>query len=161
MGYYHIAQICLHGHVITDSYDSDPEFRQNFCDKCGSKTITNCPKCNSPIRGNYEVPDFISFNSMNTAPSYCYDCGEPYPWTKESLESIQELLALESNLSGPELEYLNSNLSSVLVDTPKTNIVAAKLKLALGKISSVTSEAIHNIIVDIASETAKKIIYPE
>ena len=40
MGYYHTAQICLNGHVITDSYDKNPEFRQNYCDKCGQPIDT-------------------------------------------------------------------------------------------------------------------------
>lgn len=161
MGYYHTAQICLNGHVITDTYDRNPEIRQNFCDKCGEKTITACPKCNLKIRGDYEVEGVCFLGStMNTAPSFCYNCGAPYPWTKSALEATKELLALESDLSPNELEYLNNNMASILVDTPKTKVVATKFKIALGKVGSATASAIRDIIVDIASESAKKIIFP-
>lgn len=40
---YDAAQICMNGHVITRMFHDSPEFRQNFCDKCGEKTITTCP----------------------------------------------------------------------------------------------------------------------
>lgn len=161
MGYYHTAQICLNGHVITDSYDKNPEFRQNYCDKCGQPTITKCPNCNSNIRGDYECNNVVSIGFSTPAPNFCHNCGKPFPWTKDSLDSIQELLSLESTLESSELEYLNSNLPSILTDTPKTKLVATKLKLALGKLGSTASSAIHDIIVDVASETAKKIIFPE
>lgn len=161
MSYYHVAQICLNGHVITDTYDQNPEFRQNFCNKCGEKTITKCPNCKSNIRGDYEVEGICFIGStMDTAPAYCYNCGSPYPWTKTALESTQELLALESTLSSDELSYLSENLSSIIVDTPKTKVVATKFKISLSKISSTTASAIKDILVDIASETAKKIIFP-
>lgn len=54
MGHYHTSQICLNGHVATDCIDTNPELNQKFCDKCGSETITSCPKCLSKIRGYYE-----------------------------------------------------------------------------------------------------------
>lgn len=161
MGYYNTAQICMNGHVITDTYDKNYEFRQNFCDKCGAKTIICCPNCNIKIRGDYEVPGVISLSGMSTAPSYCYNCGQAYPWTLDKLEATQELLALDCVLSTEELEYLSSNLNSLLIDTPKTNLVATKFKLSLSKISKVTASAVRDIIVDIASESAKKIIFGE
>ncbi|MDP4146091.1 MAG: DUF2321 domain-containing protein [Bacillota bacterium] len=161
MSYYHTAQICLNGHIITDSYDSSPALSQKFCDECGSETITQCPNCHSNIRGDYEVSGICYLGStMQKAPSYCYNCGESYPWTREALSSIAELLLLESSLSDQELISLQSDLSSLLSDTPKTKLVATKLKLALTKTSSVVSSAIRDILVDIASEAAKKIIFP-
>ncbi|MCS4463379.1 DUF2321 domain-containing protein [Clostridium botulinum] len=30
MGSYRIAQICLNGHIVTDSYDTTPQFGENF-----------------------------------------------------------------------------------------------------------------------------------
>jgi len=49
MGYQDTQQICLNGHQITDNYNRSPEFRRTFCDKCGAKTIHQCPKCGVEI----------------------------------------------------------------------------------------------------------------
>lgn len=160
MGYYHTAQICTNGHLITDSIDTSRNRTQKFCDKCGNETITNCTNCNSPIRGDYDVPGVISF-SETEVPNYCYNCGKPYPWTTSSLEVLKELLALESSISTEELTYYNENLPSLIVDTPKSNLVATKLKLFINKSSKVVASSIKDIIVEIASETAKKIIFNE
>ncbi|WP_283701021.1 DUF2321 domain-containing protein [Clostridium perfringens] len=161
MGYYNTAQVCLNGHVITDTYESNPELRQTYCGKCGEKTIINCPNCNCKIRGDYEVKGVISFVGEPTVDSFCYNCGKPYPWTEEKINSANELLALEGTLSQDELDYFKQNLNSILVDTPKTKVVATKLKLAITKTSSAVGSALRDIFVDIASETAKKVIFPE
>ncbi len=55
-GWYDTAQICINGHVINSMSKSHPEHNKKFCDKCGEPTITNCPKCNAPIRGHYHEP---------------------------------------------------------------------------------------------------------
>lgn len=157
MGYYDTAQICLNGHITNGSYNEYPEYNKYYCSKCGEKTITRCPKCKNYIQGDH----YERFYQIYNPPSYCHCCGEPFPWTIEKLVSTNELLALEGTLSQEELDYFKQNLNSVLVDTPKTKLVATKLKLAINKTSSVVTSALRDILVDIASEAAKKIIFPE
>ncbi|SHK46137.1 DUF2321 domain-containing protein [Tepidibacter formicigenes] len=159
MGYYHTAQICLNGHIITDSFDSNPEFREKFCSKCGAKTITNCTNCNTAIRGDYEVPDICFFGStMHTTPAYCHNCGEPYPWTKTALESAKLLINEDENLNQLEKQQFCESLPDLLVEspTPKTKVAVARFRKFLNKVAIYTSEGIKDIFVDIASETIKK-----
>jgi len=161
MGYYKTAQICENGHVITASYSSS-NLGENYCHLCGAETIITCPSCNANIRGKYEVEGVLDFSTKKfPTPSFCHNCGARFPWTKSAIEVAKELLELESNLSPEELSYLNENMTSILVDTPKTKVVATKFKLALGKVGSTTASAIKDILVDIASEAAKKIIFPQ
>jgi hypothetical protein len=82
MGKYDTMQVCLNGHQITDRYDSSPEFRQNFCEKCGAETISECKNCGTKIRGHYDVEGVVAIGSSKEVPNYCHDCGEPYPWTE-------------------------------------------------------------------------------
>jgi hypothetical protein len=77
---YDIAQICLNGHVINDSTYQFPEGNKKFCQRCGKPTIVSCQDCGCPIRGNYIA--VVDPASHYTAPAYCEDCGEPYPWTE-------------------------------------------------------------------------------
>lgn len=69
------ARICLNGHVLTAHLSKHPD-SGNFCAKCGAKAIDHCPNCNTPIHG-------LPFNWNNPwfkPPTYCHECGEPYPW---------------------------------------------------------------------------------
>ena len=83
-GVYRTAQICKNGHVITSNTNNTARL-SNFCPECKAETISSCPKCNTPIRGKYDVPGVISISSY-TPPKYCHHCGHPFPWT----ENIQQ-----------------------------------------------------------------------
>lgn len=152
------AQICKNGHVATSYYNRYPEEREKYCAECSAETITNCPKCNSFIKGSDLEYGYLTTYS---APAYCIYCGSPFPWTEAALESAKELLILENILSQEELDYFNENMTSILIDTPKTNIVATKLKIFMNKAGNVVASSLRDLVVDIGSETAKKIILGE
>lgn len=159
--YYESALICENGHIITTSLERNPKKNQNHCSLCGASTLSKCHKCNEMIHGYYYIPGVVGCGSMEKAPSYCHSCGAPYPWTLLALEAAQELLEIEDILSKEELDYLSKNMSAIVSDTPKTPVVATKLKLAIGKLSSNVGSAIYDIFVDVASETAKKTLFPQ
>lgn len=83
MGRYDVMQVCLNGHQITDSYNSNPEFRQNYCEQCGAETITECQECGANIKGDYKVEGVIAPGSNTDVPDFCHECGEPYPWNQD------------------------------------------------------------------------------
>ena len=79
MGTYDVMQVCLQGHKITERYQSSPEHRQDYCEDCGSETITSCQECGAEIEGHYDVEGVVAPSDKDVT-SYCHDCGEPYPW---------------------------------------------------------------------------------
>lgn len=156
MGYYRTAQICLNGHIITRSFSSNS---QNFCSKCGSKAITSCPHCSSPLRGKYEVPGVVSLTiDKSPAPLYCYSCGKPYPWTESALEAAKLLILEDENLNDEEKNNFSESLPDILVEspTPKTQLAIVRFKKYLGKAAAYTVEGMRDILVDVASEAIKK-----
>ena len=76
--HYDTQQVCTNGHQITASYHEFPQFRQDHCDKCGAKTIYQCPKCAIEIRGRFVSP-VISGLPIDV-PRHCHSCGSSYPW---------------------------------------------------------------------------------
>jgi hypothetical protein len=135
---------------------SSPQFKKKFCDKCGAPTITNCQNCDTPIRGGYHS-DFIGFFDY-TPPSFCHDCGKPYPWTEAKLKAAQELTDLLEDLSPEEREILKKSFDDIVRDTPQTTVAATRFKKLVAKAGKVAAEQLRELVVDIASETAKKII---
>jgi len=95
--YYDTMQACKKwGHKITDCYDSYPENRQAYCEKCGSQTIFKCQSCNENIRGYYHVDGIIGGGGPDV-PLYCHKCGKGYPW-KNKVKFLNFLTLLISPL---------------------------------------------------------------
>ena len=158
MGRYYTQLVCMNGHQITDRLE---EFygTKNFCSDCGSETISCCEKCNSPIPGDYAVSGVVSIGFETPTPSYCPNCGNPFPWTEKILDSAVELLALDTNLDIATKELIKNSLPDLLVDTPATNLAVAKYQTYIGRTSKIVKDAMHNLLVDVVSETVKKSLF--
>ncbi|WP_291636477.1 DUF2321 domain-containing protein [Clostridium sp.] len=156
MSTYDTAQICKNGHVITSYANGYASSRENYCSDCGSQTMMQCPKCNQAIKGSATEYGYLG---TYIAPSYCYACGNPFPWTSEKLSVARELIELDSNLLDEDITELSNNMEFLISETPRTNLAAMKFKKFLSKAGSTTASALKDILVDIASETAKKIIW--
>lgn len=79
MRHYDVQQVCLNGHLITGSYQKNPQHSKKFCTLCGEKTIITCQECLHPIKGDYYVDgDYLYSTSI---PTHCENCGKPFPWT--------------------------------------------------------------------------------
>ena len=154
MSGYYSAQICLNGHIISE-YENNIE---TYCSKCGSKTISSCPSCNTPIRGAYNN-EYSLYDEKYNLPAYCFACGKPYPWTQLHIEAITELINFDNQLSDDEKLYMSNNINTLTTDNPKTKVVATKFKFYLSEAANATGNAVKDILVDIISETAKKIIF--
>jgi hypothetical protein len=81
------ALICLKGHVVNDSMSAYPHHNREYCQKCGSKTISECPSCSKNIPGEMHYESIVGFGRME-APACCVGCGKPYPWAQGLLAKV-------------------------------------------------------------------------
>ena len=156
--WYDVAQICLNGHVINDSVKKYPQHNKKFCDKCGVATITNCPNCNAEIQGEYHVKGAISFSY--TAPAFCPNCGKSYPWTEAKIQAAHDLAQELENISDDDKEILTQSINEIVKDSPRTTLAATRFKKILSKTSKPIVDAFRDILIDIVSKTAKKLLWP-
>lgn len=157
---YDVAQICINGHVINSMSQSYPVHNQKFCDKCGERTISECPKCKTPIRGYYLATAIVVIGSDYSRPSFCHNCGQPYPWTEKKLQAAQELAQELHKLSEEEKDLLKKSLDDIIRDTSQTPVAVARFKRLVAKAGVEAAQAFKDILVDIVSETVKKGIWP-
>ena len=157
--WYDTAQICLNGHVITDSSKTTPGLKRQFCDKCGAATITECPKCKANIRGHYHVPGIISVGKGFKAPKFCSDCGAAYPWTESSLKAVHALANEIEQISDDEKNILTHSLDDLVKETPQTEVAAIRVKKIMRKAGTEAAYALREILIDIISETARRAIF--
>lgn len=157
---WHTAQICFNGHIITHSLELNPESNSPFCKDCGAKTVSACQSCNANIRGiHFDPGGFTSW--YYEIPSFCYNCGEPFPWTTEKLKLANEIIFEEVSLTPDEKIDFESNLKIITTDNPRTEYASSKVKEYLKKFAVGTGKILRDVITDVASETAKKILFPD
>jgi hypothetical protein len=157
--YYDVAQACLNGHVVTEMAQTHPDGRRKFCKKCGESTITACTECDSPIPGWYHVEGIIDLVSQYELPSYCHNCGKPYPWSTRKLDAAVKLASEDGHLTVDEVETFKQSIQDVTRETADTPLAINRLKVLLPKLGQVAAQTIRDILVDIVSEGIKKAIY--
>lgn len=128
MGVYRTGQLCLNGHWITESVETSPSLMAKACSKCGSFTITKRPSCGVNISGDYCVEGLavISFRESEV-PSYCHECGMPYPWTEARLAAAKALIQEDEQTSEDEQNKLIEVLPDMISDTPRTQLAGTRL----------------------------------
>lgn len=156
--WYDTAQICLNGHIVNKETFSSPERNQEYCDKCGIKTITACPECNAPIKGYYNVPRVVSIGGYRK-PSYCHNCGKPYPWTVSSIQAASELADELDDLNSSEKQQLKDSFSDLIQNTPKSVVAETRFKKIIKKAGTEAYQEMKSILIEIVSESVKKSLF--
>ena len=154
---YDVQQTCLNGHVITN-YASDEARTQFACDICGAKTITVCPDCKGPIRGGHKYSPVQPVGP----DAYCLHCGKPFPWTRSRFDALREIAAECDELSVRDREQLSELLPDLIAktETPRTQLAIVQIKKLVTKGGKVFAAAVRKVVVDVGSESVKKILFP-
>ncbi len=149
--YYDVALICMNGHLINDCSNTATDHNSEYCKHCGAKCIDACLHCGEKIKGHYHVAGF--FSSSYTIPKFCGKCGNPYPWTEAEMQAAKELIEL-SDLGEADKESFKSAIEDIIVDTPKTKVAGAKIKIYLSRIGEEIRKDIKDILIGIGTEVA-------
>ena len=156
--WYDTAQVCLEGHIINAYADSSPGSNQKFCSRCGAATILACPNCSAKIKGRHHIPGVVDLTKFDGPQRFCDNCGHPYPWSESKLKAALDMAGELDGLTAQEREDLQKSLPDLLRDVPNTPVAATRFKKILLKVKGKGGELVWEILKDVASETATKII---
>jgi hypothetical protein len=153
------AELCLNGHVITGDIEEEPEKRSEFCKECGAKTIRNCPECGARLRGDHVVREaYHDRITRMTTPSYCHGCGTAFPWTNARIAAAKEHAAEIEGLDEHERQQLPGIIDDLASGGSRTELAAGRFNRIMKKVAPAVSSVFRKVVVDIASETAKKLL---
>ncbi|MCK0471423.1 DUF2321 domain-containing protein [Halalkalibacter sp. APA_J-10(15)] len=155
MGYYQNATICINGHVAS----RDTSNYRKFCKECGQKTISLCQNCHTNIQGEYDTPGVAMIGFSYDPPSFCHECGNPYPWISQIIDNAIELLALDDELPDEHKEIIKGAFPDLIVETPATPVAVAKYKKYMPKAAEYVQNGVKKILYDVASQVVKKSIW--
>lgn len=148
-----VALICKNGHLINAGTKKYPQYNYKHCKECGAETISTCKHCNSQIDGE-EHFDFAVDSNTIEVPKYCNHCGEPYPWTELKIKAAEEMIDLIDELEPNEKSDLKESAIVISTDNPRTKVGVLKVKKYVAKMGSFMGNALRDVLVDVASETA-------
>lgn len=154
---YDVQQVCNNGHKITGRYVERPEDRQKRCPNCGEITTVACPNCGKEIRGDRieeELNGCIESVKRVRVPSYCANCGKPYPWTERKIRAAIQTFAEFGNLDESEKKTIDQDVVNIARDVPEAELSARRIK----RIWEKCSRAGYEVIMELASRTAAKIL---
>lgn len=152
---YMSAEVCLNGHSTTGGIEYSSELTAKFCATCGAETIRTCRSCTATIRGDYYVPGFLS-TAEYTPPNHCYNCGAAFPWKIAKVEAAKEQVADIEELDANEKEQLQSAIDDLAAGGARTELAAGRFKRLMKKAGQSVGGGLYKIVVDVASEAAKK-----
>ena len=56
-----------------------------------SKNISKCMKCKAIIRREIDYDGVINWDEIKQ-PSYCHECGTPYPWSSSKFKALIQMV---------------------------------------------------------------------
>ena len=142
--------------MINDHADTRKEHNKPFCPQCGAATITSCPKCNAKLQGDYEVEGVCIIGGITSVNSFCYNCGNPYPWTQSALLAVSGLIYEEECIPDDLKDRTVASLKDIIAETPQTTLAATRIKKCLFSAGKFTAEGIRQFVIDFGCELAKK-----
>jgi hypothetical protein len=116
-----------------------------FCHECGMRTMAVCSRCEHPIQIGM------------TRPSFCGECGAPYPWTETALAAAKEYADELDELTAEDKAVMKKSFDDLTTDTPRTPVAATRFKKIMVKIGPAAGDALSKIVVNFATEAAKKL----
>ena len=162
---YDVQQVCENGHQITGCYNIRPEGQKKFCQECGAATIIACPACDVKIQGveievvqswadaRYGGSELVPGRPVDV-PSYCSNCGKPYPWTENKIATAIQMFAEFGNLDAKEKDTIEQDIKNIAKDIPQSKLSAMRIKQIWKKYGLVA----YDVIMEFASKTAAEIL---
>lgn len=162
--------------MVNPKVRAKPKRNQPFCSECGERTVTKCEHCQQPLRGGrYELggtiipfdggevalhdydEDMIDWGWVPEEPAtFCYACGEPYPWTRRRVEAARQTIEELEELNKGEKENLKRSLPDLINQGPRSELAALRFKKALTKLGESGRALLMNILANIAAESVKR-----
>jgi hypothetical protein len=150
---YDWAQVCPNGHVITASAGDSPEFRREFCENCGQKSLDACRRCRVKIPGIYGF-----FASSYRPPFFCGNCGTPFPWTEARQYAAKAMAQEIEELDPHDRALFAASIDEISADGPMTDVAVLRIKKILKKVPGQLGEGLKRATIEVATESAKRLL---
>lgn len=134
------AAVCRNGHVIKDDLPRPapppspgmgliesggsgspppPPTVPRHCGRCGARVLQVCRSCDAPILG--AVALYMQSVSLERPESFCWECGQPYPWATRE-ERVGQLYDLVDDEDLDEADLLTVQEEIAVLSRPDDEV---------------------------------------
>ena len=92
-------------------------------------------------------------------PNFCAGCGTMFEWTKLEFETVAKLVTEDGNLEQDEMDRFEIDIQTVAKNSPAPKELE-RIKHAMTKMKEGTVNAIHGVIVRVASAGIVESLWP-
>jgi hypothetical protein len=149
-------QVCLNGHLITTRAQNHVWDRQEFCRKCGERTITQCEACEHPIPGYVDGSYAVDLDR----PNFCEKCACAYPWTERAIRGAQQLADALDMLSEEERALLSGTIDDLVHENQQTAASAFQFKRLVAKAGHEVPAMMRDLLYAVVVDMARRAIWP-
>jgi hypothetical protein len=103
-------------------------------------------------------PGVTGVGGRYSPPSFCFECGKPFPWTIEKVSAAKDLADELEDVSQEDRTKLKTAIDDVAAGGPRAEAGAARIKRIVGKAGTTVGQALWKISIELASEAAKKVL---
>ena len=135
--------------VAAEEERGDAPHHAKHCAACGSKNLRVCEHCETPMR---------PLTRSGGRPSYCFECAEPFPWTANALATAEEYTDELDTLTDEDKVVLKESFADLTIDTVRTPLAASRYNRIVSKLAPFARETLQKIIVEVITNSAKKIM---
>lgn len=93
-------------------------------------------------------------------PAFCHSCGKPFPWTERKVQAAIELFVDEVGKGTDQAKEFEQSIHDIVRDTPMAQVAASRITVSLKKLPGHAAEVIRGLVVEVAAEGIKKLIWP-
>lgn len=138
----------FHAQLLDVDASGNPIPLPKFCADCGAKTMSKCHVCGAYIQYKEHRPHYV--------PSYCTECGEPFPWVSSALEELGRVTDEAKELTPEEKAALKRAYPELTKNTVKTRDAVETLKAYYAKFSPAAVAIVRTVLVNVMTDEAKQ-----
>ena len=119
-----------------------------------------CSKCGAKIRGWYHSDGITTLRPPGAKiplPSYCYSCGNPYPWIENNLKKLNAILLIDTVMDEEQKGIIREYLPDLVINDENANTSAVIIKAISEKASGPVKSFIIEFVKSLGVDSVKKI----
>jgi hypothetical protein len=97
-------------------------------------------------------------NAFYQPPNHCHACGAEFPWKIAKLHAAKEQAAEIEGLDEHERQQLPAIIDDLASGGPRTELAAGRFNRIMKRVGPTVGSVLQRVVVDIASEAAKKLL---
>ena len=97
-------------------------------------------------------------SGLSHPPPYCHNCGDPFPWTERTIQAAIELGVEAGGLNDDDANQFRESVNDIVRDTPRAPLAVNRFRRIMHKVGPQVATGVRELLVDVASEAAKKLL---